>query len=216
MQAMFAGIRASALRQTRALQVRLQRTTQRERILLAGLVLGALVYAPIAVLDWRQQQEDLYTNAVVERSAARLARSASERITANSPDTAEVEDMRSWGMASSNAAIAQVRVEQMLIEATTNAGLANVKITTDPDIEVIGPTQWLNAQVQADLKWAPTFAFLDALTGWSEGFRITQFQYEVTTTQAFMEANPTIAPAGRVQIGVAVPVTVPVEVEAAP
>lgn len=206
--AIFAGISPTALAQIRALQARLQRTTTRERLLLGGLVLAALIYAPIAVFDWRTVQEDRYIDAMTERSAARLARAAAQRITTNAPDQTAIEDMRTWGFEAANVAVAQVRVEQQLVEAATAAGLTNIKITTEPKIEVIGPTQWLGAQIQADLRWTPTFAFLDALTGWVEGFRITQFEYQATTMPAFALANPGLGPTGRVTIGLAVPVSV--------
>lgn len=213
MLAIFAGIGPSALAQTRALQARLQRTTPRERILLAGLLLAALVYAPIVVFDWRAAQEDRYIEAMTERSAARLAQSASRRITANAPDQAAIADMRDWGLEAANVAVAQVRVEQYMVQAATAAGLTNIKIVTEPEIEVIGPTQWLGAQIQADLRWSPTFAFLDALTAWTAGFRITQFQYEITTGPVLVQADPAAPPLGRLTIGLAVPVSVEARAE---
>ena len=194
--------------QTRALQVRLQRTTPRERILLGGLILAALIYAPIMVFDWRTAQEDRYIEAMTERSAARLSQAASQRITANAPDQAAIADMRDWGLEAANIPVAQVRVEQQLLRAATAAGLSNIRITTEPEIEVIGPTQWLSAQIQADLRWAPTFAFLDALTSWTAGFRITQFQYEISAMPVFVQATPAAASLGRLTIGLAVPVSV--------
>lgn len=207
--ALFAGIGPSALARMRVLQGRLQQTTRRERLLLAGLVLGALAYIPIATLDWRTVQQDRYVDAIAERSAARLARAASLRIAATAPDEAAIEDMKTWGFEASNVAVAQVRLEQQLFQAATAAGLTNIKITTDPEVEIIGPTQWLGAQIQADLRWSPTFTFLEGLTGWPEGFRVTQFQYDITTMPIFAQANPGLAPAGRMQIGIAVPVSVP-------
>ena len=42
------------------------------RALLAVLVLGTLVYAPIAASDWRAAQETRYVDAMSERSSARL------------------------------------------------------------------------------------------------------------------------------------------------
>jgi len=194
--------------QTRALQVRLQRTTPRERILLGGLILAALVYAPIMVFDWRTAQEDRYIEAMTEQSAARLARAASQRITANAPDQAAISDMRDWGLEAANVAVAQVRVEQHLFGVATAAGLTNIRITTDPEIEVIGPTQWVGAQIQADLRWSPTFAFLDRLTAWTAGFRITQFQYEITAPPTFVQPGGAAASLGRLTIGLSVPVSV--------
>lgn len=207
--AFFARISPSALAQVGILQARLQRTTTRERLLLGGLVLGALVYAPLVVSDWRADQEDRYVEALSERSAARLAQAASRRISANAPDQAAIQDMKGWGFEATNVAVAQVRVEQRLVQSATAAGMTNIRITTDPELEVVGPTQWLGAEIEADLLWAPTFGFLDGLTGWPEGFRITQFRYDMTTMPMLARANPGLMPSGRVTIGVAVPVSIP-------
>jgi hypothetical protein len=195
--------------QTRALQARLARTTPRERLLLGALILGALVYAPIAAIDWRAQQEDRYITAQADQSTARLALSSSRTIAAQAPDELAIEDMRTWGFEASNLAIAQVQIEQRLVEAATDAELANVRITTDAEIEDIGPTQWLGSELQADLRWTPTFNFLESLAEWPEGFRVTQFRYEITTPANFVPTEPGFVPAGRVQIGLSFPVKVP-------
>lgn len=199
---------------------RLARTTPRERLLLGGLVLGALIYAPIALMEWRSVQEDRYLAAAADRSAARLARSAARRVTASAPNEAALEDMRSWGFEASNVAVAQVRIEQLIVEAGGRAGLTNLKVTADAEPETIGPIQWLGTTVEADLKWGPTFAFLDAMTAWPEGFRITSFAYElapVTQAQAALAAQglAPAGPTGRMTIGVSVPVRLPAEAAAA-
>lgn len=192
----------------RAVEARLQRTTPRERVLLGGLIMAALIYAPIAAIEWRDVQQDRYVEAMTERSAARLTRAASRRITAMASDDAAIEDMKTWGFEASNLAIAQVILEQKLIEAAEKAGLANVKITPDAELTVIGPNQWLGGEVQADLRWGPTFAFLDALNVWPEGFMIKQFRYEITPQPNFIVADPSQASLGRVTIAIAIPVSV--------
>ena len=192
----------------RAMEARLRRTTQRERVLLGGLILAALIYAPIAAIEWRDAQSDRYVEAMTERSAARLTRAASRRIAAMATDDAAIADMKTWGFEASNLAIAQVLLEQKLVEATAKAGLANVKITPDAEITDIGPNQWLGAEVQADLRWGPTFAFLDALNVWPEGFMVKQFRYEITPQPNFVVNDASQAALGRVTIAIAVPVSV--------
>ncbi len=193
---------------TRLLQSRLARTTPRERLLLGALVVGALAYAPLAAIDWRARQEDRYTIAQADQSTARLALAASRRMSAQAPDAARIQDMQSWGFDAGNVAVAQVQIEQRLVAAATDAQLANVRITTDPEIENIGPTQWLGGEVQADLRWTPTFDFLESLAEWPEGFRVTQFRYEITSPADAMPSEPGNVPAGRIQIGLAFPVKV--------
>lgn len=194
--------------QTRALQARWARATSRERLLIAGLVLGVLIYTPVAALDWRTQQEDRYTEALAGQATAQLALSASRSIAARAPDDAAIADMRTWGFDAANVPIAQVRIEQRLFAAATDAKLSEVRITTDNEIETIGPTQWLGSEVQADLRWSPTFDFLNSVAAWPEGFRVTQFRYEITTPADYVPTDPSFIPAGRVQIGLSFPVKV--------
>lgn len=205
----------------RALVVRFQRTTPRERLLLGALALGVLVYAPVFALDQKSAAADRYIDAVTERAAARLSLNAARRAAADPLDRAVFEDMRSWGIEATNPATAQVLLERRLFEAANRAQLANVQITTRSEIETLGATQWVEGEVQADLRWTPTFAFLDALAAWPEGYRVTGFQYEATPPPAQNAGIPpeilamaaASQPLGRVRIGVAMPVrlTAPAE-----
>lgn len=213
MQDIIAGFRASARTQTRALIERLKRTTPRERVLLAVLGLGALVYAPIGAADWRIGQEDRYVEALSARASARLAATTARRIEAAASDDTAIEDMQTWGFEATNIAVAQVRIEQQLARAAAGAGLTNASITTESEVEAIGPTQWLGAEVQADLRWSPTFAFMDRVATWPEGFRVVGFNYEITPPTQFQiqQQGVNAAPpsSGKVRIQLAFPVILP-------
>lgn len=214
MQDIIAGFRASARTQTRALIERLQRTTPRERVLLAVLVLGALVYAPIGAADWRIRQEDRYVDALSARASARLAATTARRVEAAASDETAIKDMQTWGFEATNLAVAQVRIEQQLASAAAGAGLTNASITTESEVEAIGPTQWLGAEVQADLRWSPTFAFMDRVATWPEGFRVVGFNYEITPLTQFQiqqqpQAGAPLPVAGKVRIQLAFPVILP-------
>lgn len=208
MQGFFADMVASTRASIEALKDRLRRTTVRERILLGGLVLGAAVYAPVAASDWRTAQADRYIDALTEQSTARLTASAARRIADGAADRLALEDMNGWGFEASNAAVAQVLIEQRLLETATATGLPNPRITTNPKIEAIGPTQWLEAEVQSDLRWGPAFAFLDKLGEWPEGFRVTAFRYELTPGNPMVINTAPTAPSGKLRIGLAFPVRV--------
>ncbi len=201
-----AGLRASARQRLRDLSVRLQRTTPRERLLLAVLVMGALVYAPIAASDWRTTQEDRYVEAVTEQASARLAVAAARRVEAAASDRAALEDMKTWGFEATNAEVAAVEIERQLVQAATRVELPAFTIVADLEPEAIGATQWMGAEVQADLRWNPTFDFLDAVGSWPEGFRVTRFAYDVgilTPTQIMQGGAPV---GGKVRLGLAFPV----------
>lgn len=221
MKAQLAGLRSAWAARGRALVVRFQRTTPRERLLLAGLALGVLLYGPVLAMDRRAQASERYIDAVTERASARLALDAARRAVADPVDRAVFEDMRGWGIEATNPATAQVLLERRLFEAVTAAELGGAQITTQPELETIGATRWVRGEVQANLRWTPTFAFLDALAAWPEGFRITGFQYEMTPQPANEAGIPpevlaqmmATRPLGRVRIGVAAPVRLTAETE---
>lgn len=221
MKAVLASVRTAWAVRSRALVVRFQRTTPRERLLLGALALGVMAYAPVFAMDQKATASDRYIDAVTERAAARLSLNAARRAAADPLDRAVFEDMRSWGIEASNPATAQVLLERRLFEAANSARLVNVQITTRSEIETLGATQWVEGEVQADLRWTPTFAFLDALGAWPEGYRITSFQYEATPPPAqnagippeILAAAMASQPLGRVRIGVAMPVRLAVDAE---
>lgn len=190
-----------------ALAARFAQATPRERLLLAALVLGGLIYAPVAAGDWRAVQQERYIDALTERAAAQLAVASARRVAAVAADVKVVEDMESWGFDASNLAVAQVSVEQRLVEAASEAGLTDVRISTRNEVEAIGLTQWLGTEVQASLVWTPVFDFLDRISAWPEGFRITRIQYEMTVAPGSAPMASTSSPtSGTLRLGLAFPV----------
>ena len=208
LQGFFADMVASTRSSIETLKDRLRATTLRERILLGGLVLGAALYAPVAALEWRTTEADRYIDALSEQSTARLTANAARRIADGAADRLALEDMNGWGFEATNAAVAQVVIEQRLLEAAVATGLPNPRITTNAEVEAIGPTQWLEAEIQTDLRWGPAFAFLDKLGEWPEGFRVTAFRYELTPVNPMVMSADT-APSGKLRISLAFPVRVP-------
>jgi hypothetical protein len=189
----------------RELKLRLRSTTLRERLLLGGLVLSALIYLPLLVFDWKTIQSNRYIEASEALSAAKIQQSSLLGISASASDLAIIEDMDSWGFKASNVSVAQVLVERRLLESANTAGLRNVIVSTSDEIEVVESTQWLRAEIQTDLLWTPTFGFLDELASWPEGFRIVQFSYQALAMPGQQVRGPDQA--GRVIIGIAVPVS---------
>lgn len=208
MQGFFADIVASTRASIETLKDRLRRTTMRERVLLGGLVLGAAIYAPVAALEWRTAQADRYIEALTEQSTARLTANAARRVAAGAADRLALEDMNGWGFEASNPAVAQVLIEQRLLEAAVATGLPNTRITTNAKVQALGPTQWLEAEVQSDLRWGPAFAFLDRLGEWPEGFRVTAFRYEITPPNPMLISANAPMPSGKLRIGLAFPVRI--------
>lgn len=209
LQGFFADMVASTRASIETLKDRLRATTLRERVLLGGLVLGAALYAPVAALEWRTTEADRYIDALSEQSTARLTANAARRIADGAADRLALEDMNGWGFEATNAAVAQVVIEQRLLEAAVATGLPNPRITTNAEVEAIGPTQWLEAEIQTDLRWGPAFAFLDKLGEWPEGFRVTAFRYELTPVNPIVMSPDNAAPIGKLRISLAFPVRIP-------
>ena len=189
------------------LQVRLERTTPRERLLLAGLMGGALLYGAISALEFRSRQQDLYADALAAKATATLAQSNVARISRGAPDLAAIEDMRSWGLEAANVSVAQVRVEGLLLEAADRADLVAPRITTNSELDEVGPTQWLTADVEMDLNWTSTFAFLDQLSRLQTGFRVLSFGFDVEPTRPGVAEGEFRPPRGRIRLGLGFPVS---------
>lgn len=208
MQGFFADMVASTRASIETLKDRLRRTTMRERVLLGGLVLGAAIYAPVAALEWRTAQADRYIDALSEQSTARLTANAARRVAEGAADRLALEDMNAWGFEATNSAVAQVLIEQRLLQAAMATGVPNPRITTNAKIESLGPTQWLEAEVQSDLRWGTAFAFLDKIGEWPEGFRVTAFRYEITPPNPMLLGADALPASGKLRIGLAFPVRI--------
>lgn len=206
LQGFMAETAASARASIETLKERLQRTTMRERLLLGGLMLGLAFYAPVAALEARSTQADAYIDALGEQSTARLTAAAARRIADGAADRLALEDMNAWGFEAANPAVAQVLIEQRLLEALNAAGLPNARIVTNAKVEAIGPTQWLDVEVQSDLRWDPAFAFMDKLGEWPEGFRVVGFRYELTPPGPMMVEDGPPQTSGKLWLRLAFPV----------
>lgn len=212
-------LRSTTGRWIAVVDARLKRTTVRERVLLGGLILGALAYGPVAALEWRTTQDDRYVEAMTQVADARRARDAARRVNNAAGDRAAVADMNGWGFEASNVAVAQVVIEQRLNAAAYEAGFRTLTMSVDGEVEDVGPTQWLSADVQTDLTWRSIFAFLENLSAWPEGFRVEGFGYEYGSVPA-VQQDPTygygagsgqMRPTGKAHFRLAFSVKIPAE-----
>lgn len=214
-------LRSAAAHWIAAIEARLKRTTRRERFLLAGLALATLSYAPVAALQWRTAQDDRYIEAATQVADARRARDAARRVNAAASDRAAVADMTEWGFETANVAVAQVVIEQRINAAAATAGFRLLTIAVDGEVESIGPTQWLSAEVSTDLSWRAIYAFLEDLASWPEGFRVEGFGYEYTAVPLAQQdpnygyGSDSPRPNGKARFRLAFPVKTPAQETAA-
>ncbi|OYX56358.1 MAG: hypothetical protein B7Y86_10465 [Brevundimonas subvibrioides] len=186
------------------LGARFARTTPRERLLLGALVAGAVLYAPVAALEARDNAESAYADALSARDTARRARVQAVNASNQAAHQLALRDMSDWGFDGGNLDIVRVRIEQSLSAAATDAAMTGVAIETSEAAAATGPVTWVSAQIQGDLLWSPTFRLLDEISGWPEGFRVTRFAFEKSPPPAFEGAPPPLTP-GRVTIGLDFP-----------
>lgn len=170
--------------------------------------MGALLYGAVSALDYRARQQDLYADALAARAQATLARSNAARITQGAPNLAAIEDMREWGLEATNVAVAQVSVESLIFGAATRAQLVQPRITTSGELEEVGPTQWMTAEVETDLNWTSTFAFLDELGRSQTGFRVLGFGFDVEPANPNVSPEEFQPPRGRIRLRLGFPVSV--------
>lgn len=192
----------------RDLRARVERTTPRERLLLVGLGIGALLYGLVSASEFRNRQEDMLAEALADRAEAQLARSSATRTAASAPDQMALEDMQSWSVTAANISIAQVRIEGRLLAAATAAELANARITTDDDLVEVGPTQWLHAEVETDLNWTSTFEFLEEVGRLPSGFRVVEFGFDVEPQRGVANPDEFRPPRGRIRMTLGFPVQI--------
>lgn len=158
----------------------LQKTTPRERVLIAVLVLGASLYAPVHALEKLNQGSEAYVDALGDQASVRLAAEAARRVQAQAVSQVAIEDMESWGIKAANAPIAQLIIERKLVEAAEKAGVTDPVITTHAGVKSEGLIHFIHADVETELLWNPAFALIEALGEWPEGFRVTGFRYEIS------------------------------------
>lgn len=198
------------------LKQRFERTTPRERILLAILIMGAALYAPVHALERLNLSSEAYVEALSDQSSARMAAQMARRVAASAADTAALEDMKTWAFQASNAPVAQVMIEQKLVATADRLALPNPRISTQSKVESEGPTNWMFAEVQMDLRWGPAFAFIDSLGTWPEGFRLTGFRYEVLPFNGVLRpGDPIPTESGTIRLNLAFPVVLDQMPEAA-
>lgn len=192
----------------RDLRARVERTTPRERVLLAGLGVGAILYGLVSATEYRNRQEHMLAEALADRAEAQLARSNAARTEAGAPDQMALQDMQSWGVTAANISIAQVRIEGRLLAAATAAELANARITTSDELVEVGPTQWLHVEVETDLNWTSAFAFIEEVGRMPSGFRIVEFGFDVEPQRGTPDAEEFRAPQGRIRMTLGFPVEI--------
>ncbi len=139
-----------------------QERTQRERYLVLGLLMVGLAMAPLSAWELAQK-----TQAELEQSRLELAQQV--RNQSNVPRAAWLElqnqtaQLSSWGWAAKSPAIGQVLIEQQVNAMAMSAGLTSIVISTNKELNRVGPLSFVRLQVNADFDWITFTKFLRTL-----------------------------------------------------
>lgn len=182
------------------------RLTERERLLVAALGLGALLFGAVSAADWSDRAREAFSEARTAHDRARAL--ATRPPAADAEDaTARLAQVERWSFSAANTDIAAADIEQRLLRAAEDAGLPGPRIrieTTTGTPDATGLV-WLDVEVEADLRWDPTFSFLELISSWPEAHDLRSFSVAVTPAPAAVVRDPA-RPFGRLRIGLAFPV----------
>lgn len=139
-----------------------QGLTQRERYLVLGLAMAALTMAPLSTWELAQKCQ-----VELEQSRLELAQQSRMQGTVSRSEWQEIriqaEQLSRWGWKAKSPAIGQVLVEQQINAMAMTAGMTSISISTNKELNRVGPLSFVRLQVNADFNWITFTQFLREL-----------------------------------------------------
>lgn len=138
---------------TGLLRARLDRTTPRERVLLAGLAAAGLVALPFLAHEWAGRRAADAAADTARLQALRAAddgarlRGAAERL-----DGLEAR-VRGWSPPAPSFATARVLVEQEVAVAAAQAHVTSLEIHAAETPDRVGPATFVRVEVSSSFSW---------------------------------------------------------------
>jgi hypothetical protein len=139
-----------------------QGLTQRERYLVLGLAMAALTMAPLSAWELAQKCQ-----VELVQSRLELAQQSRMQGTVSRSEWQEIriqaEQLSRWGWKAKSPAIGQVLVEQQINAMAMTAGMTSISISTNKELNRVGPLSFVRLQVNADFNWITFTQFLREL-----------------------------------------------------
>ena len=146
------------------------RVSPRERKLLAGLALIALILAPLKAFEMRQTA--LEDNRLVQEQVA-AAKAAARRATGQGLG-AQIErtqdEIRDWSWSAPSVAVGQVMAQNELAEMAAAGGLAAAQVSAVGKPVAAGAVTLVGIEIEAPFNWSGLSGFLGELSQSGKGF----------------------------------------------
>lgn len=130
-----------------AARARWSRTTARERLLLAGLAVGAAVAAPVAAQGWAAVQAGREAESAGRLQQLRAAADGGRLRDAQARLDALEARARGWSASAPSFAVARVQAEQDAAVAAAQAGLTGLEVRAAETPDVVGGVGFVRVEL---------------------------------------------------------------------
>jgi hypothetical protein len=157
----------------------------RERWLMAGLGLAALVTAAVFALQWSQGQRDRLAAAQADLMLARQSRALAARASLDDFDLAQLRAQSSWSTHGETIWLVRLKIEQRLNAAAVSAGLPAPTISIGEGLEEGAGTPLLRAEITGPYVSAAWVRFLDQLASGAPAFVVGKLDVSSAETAQY-------------------------------
>lgn len=174
--------------------------------MLTALGAGALVFTTLSAADRAAEARLAYAEAVTAHARARAGTGPADA--AMDQLEAQRNQIARWSFSAPNVDVAAAEIEERLLRAAADAGLPDARFrlrTTGLDAGQGADLVWLPVEIEAALRWDPTFSFLELVSSWPEAHDLTVFSVDIAALPQGRTRDPA-APFGRVRLEMAFPV----------
>lgn len=161
-----------------AMDAQVARMKPRERKLVIGLGLVALVIAPIKAFDMAQTALERNLQARGELDAARQTAKGARGGGVQAQLERQRQEIRGWSWQAASPAIGRVIIQDQIAGLAAEAGMREPDIRSAERIEQIGEVSLVRVDVAAPFTWASYTAFLASLNRIQKGFLIDSMVLE--------------------------------------
>jgi len=155
-----------------------QRLSVREQVLVGGLVLVALIMAPLKAYDWSQDQLTALINDKTTLASLQAQDNGAQVRRMARQLSARQSEIKTWAWTSQSFAVARVVLESKLVAAAIQAGLVNPEVKSSPQPDVVSGINFIRVELTGAFTWTAFRIFMDSLTGLGKGFVVSSVEVQ--------------------------------------
>ncbi len=142
----------------------------RERRLLAGLALLALILAPMKAFEMRAEAlaANEAAHAELQLAKTNARRASGQGVAAQLQKTRD--EIREWSWAAPSVAVGQVMAQNEMSSLAASGGLAGAEVRASGRPEPAGSVTLVGVEVTAPFSWSGLSGFLSGLSSSGKGF----------------------------------------------